>query len=165
MEGEGTGNQIPWLLLPSGATWALTVAGGHTWRTVRVRPQKHTHINTDAHTHRARYRHKNPSTHTHTHARPLTSSFCGAVSPTPDRAEKELVNIVLGENGANGREIMAERKQGEWREKTFKWYCYHQGQLLSKQMLVKIYMVYISKKRYKYLLPSLCPGEQWLLSK
>lgn len=72
----------------------------------------HTHTELDIDT-------KTPA-HTHTHTRPLTSSFCGAVSPTPDRAEKELVNIVLGENGANGREIMAERKQGEWREKTFK---------------------------------------------
>lgn len=56
------------------------------------------------------------------HRRPLTLSFCGAVffNPQPDRAEKELVNIVLGENGADGREIMGERKQGEWREKTFK---------------------------------------------
>lgn len=58
--------------------------------------------------------------HGNTRARPLTLSFCGAVSPTPDRAEKELVNIVLGENGASGREIMGERKQGKWREKTFK---------------------------------------------
>lgn len=48
---------------------------------------------------------------THTPVHPLTLSFCEAVAPTPDRAEKDLVNIVLG------------RKQSEWgrdnrREKT-----------------------------------------------
>lgn len=47
-------------------------------------------------THRGRYRRRN------THERPLTLSFRGAVSPTPDRAEKELVNIVLGGGGGGG---------------------------------------------------------------
>ncbi len=158
MEGEGAGNQIPWLLLPLRATWALTATGGHTWRmeqsaALKTYLYKHMHGCTEK------------DTHTKAHTSPLTLSFSGAVSPAPDRAEKKLVNIVLGENRVYGREIMGERKQGKWREKTFKWYCYHQGQLLSKQRLVKIYMVYISKKRYKYLLPALCLGWRWLLSK
>lgn len=104
------------------------------------------HMNTCTDTHR---RSKNTSTP----ARPLTLSFCGAVSPTRDRTEKDLVNTVLVKNGANRREIRGEGKQRKEREKTFKWYRYHQGKLLSKLRLAKIYMVYISKKRYKYLFP------------
>lgn len=56
---------------------------------------------------------------------PLTLSLCRAVSPAADRPEKELVNIVFGEGGKGGGrqsrvEIMGERKQLKWREKTLK---------------------------------------------
>lgn len=52
---------------------------------------------------------------------PLTLSLCRAVSPAADRPEKELVNIVFGSGGGQSRvEIMGERKQLKWREKTLK---------------------------------------------
>lgn len=76
---------------------------------------------------------------------PLTLSLCRTASPAADRAEKELVNIVFGRG--HRAEIMGERKQVKWREKTFKWYCYHQGRLGWKQRVVEIYMVYFSKKK------------------
>lgn len=49
---------------------------------------------------------------------PLTSSLCRAASPAADRAEKELVNTVFGRR--QRAEIMGERRQIKWREKTFK---------------------------------------------
>lgn len=49
---------------------------------------------------------------------PLTSSLCRAASPAADTAEKELVNIVFGRG--HRAEIMGERKQVKWREKTFR---------------------------------------------
>lgn len=51
---------------------------------------------------------------------PFSLSFCRDVSPTRDRAERELVNIVLWEKMEQTGEIIGERKQGKWKEKTFK---------------------------------------------
>lgn len=47
---------------------------------------------------------------------PLTLSLCRAASLAADRAEKELVNVF---GRGHRAEIMGERKQVKWREKTF----------------------------------------------
>ena len=71
---------------------------------------KATNLHTYADTQRQLQTHNTHKKSPHRH--PLTLSFCGAVSPIPDRVEK-LVNIVVGENRVNKREIMGEGQQGK----------------------------------------------------